>query len=384
MEMQPAAAVAFASVFVLGICFAILGSIKLRLAEKLDIDDEKAGSLISALMFSSMIMVLIIGPLQDFLGYRPIAIVGFAAAGFCLWLLAAAPSYAAALTACVLLGVGAMCVNTSGNTLAPQVMFGGDNPGAALNLNNVFFGLGAFLTPLLIGKLIKKLGYKTAVSIFGAACVVPILWAIPLSYPETEGFAFSAYIDWITHPAVLVGGIALFCYIGLESSMGGFITTYLKDAGYEEDSAGNLLSGFWVSLMIARVVAALILSRTQAIPGGAAITGLAIVAVIAIGIMVTAESKKAGAVGTILAGLSFGPIFPTIVGVTYTKAATNAGSVFGLIFAIGLLGGVAVPYLIGRYSARLTIRKSLQIALGVAVLLTIVNLCMWLAVPTAA
>jgi len=381
MEMQPAAAVAFASVFVLGICFAILGSIKLRLAEKLDIDDEKAGSLISALMFSSMIMILIIGPLQDFLGYKPIAIVGFAAAGICLWLLAAAPSYGAALGACLLLGVGAMCVNTSGNTLAPQVMFGGDNPNAALNLNNVFFGLGAFLTPLLVGKLIKKLGYKTAVSAFGAICVVPILWAIPMSYPETQGFAFADYINWITHPAVLVGGIALFCYIGLESSMGGFITTYLKDAGYEEDSAGNWLSGFWISLMIARVVAALILSQVD-VPGGAVITGLAILAIVAIGIMVTAETKKAGALGTILAGLSFGPIFPTIVGVTYGKSAAS-GSVFGLIFAIGLLGGVTVPYLIGRYSARLTIRKSLKIALGVAVLLTVINLSLWLVVPAA-
>ena len=381
MEMQPAAAVAFASVFVLGICFAILGSIKLRLAEKLDIDDEKAGSLISALMFSSMIMILIIGPMQDFLGYKPIAIVGFAAAGICLWLLAAAPSYGAALGACLLLGVGAMCVNTSGNTLAPQVMFGGDNPNAALNLNNVFFGLGAFLTPLLVGKLIKKLGYKTAVSVFGAVCVVPILWAIPISYPETQGFAFADYINWITHPAVLVGGIALFCYIGLESSMGGFITTYLKDAGYEEDSAGNWLSGFWISLMIARVVAALILSQV-AVPGGAVITGLAVLAIVAIGIMVTAETKKAGAVGTILAGLSFGPIFPTIVGVTYGKSAAS-GSVFGLIFAIGLLGGVTVPYLIGRYSARLTIRKSLKIALGVAVLLTVINLSLWLVVPAA-
>jgi len=382
MEMQPAAAVAFASVFVLGICFAILGSIKLRLAEKLDIDDEKAGSLISALMFSSMIIVLIIGPLQDLLGYKPIAIVGFAAAGVCIWLLAAAPSYAAALVACLLLGLGAMCVNTSGNTLAPQVMFGGDNANAALNLNNVFFGLGAFLTPLLVGKLIKSLGYKTAVSLFGALCVLPILWAVPVSYPETQGFAFSEYINWITHPAVLVGGLALFCYIGLESSMGGFITTYLKGAGYEEDAAGNLLSGFWVSLMIARVVAALTLSQTQAIPGGAVITGLAVLAAIAIGIMVTAESKKAGAVGTILAGLAFGPIFPTIVGVTYGKSAAS-GSIFGLIFAIGLLGGVVVPYLIGRYSARLTIRKSLKIALGVAVLLTAVNLCLWLVVPAA-
>jgi hypothetical protein len=57
--------------------------------------------------------------------------------------------------------------------------------------------------------------------------------------------------------------------------------------------------------------------------------------------------------------------------------------VFGLIFAIGLLGGVTVPYLIGRYSARLTIRKSLKIALGVAVLLTVINLSLWLVVPAA-
>jgi len=87
------ASVALMSVFGLGVIFAIIGALKLELAKVLNIDDAKVGSLISTLMFTSMIMVLITGPIVDSVGYKPVAIVGFLVAFISIFLLISAKSY---------------------------------------------------------------------------------------------------------------------------------------------------------------------------------------------------------------------------------------------------------------------------------------------------
>ena len=73
--------VAILSVFALGIVFALIGAVKLKLAERLGIDDAKVGALISTLMFTSIFMVIIIGLLVDAWGHKPFAIIGFITVG---------------------------------------------------------------------------------------------------------------------------------------------------------------------------------------------------------------------------------------------------------------------------------------------------------------
>jgi fucose permease len=380
------AVVAFASVFVLGICFSVIGSVKLKLAEVLQIDDAKVGGLISALMFCSLIAVLIIGPAMDKLGYMIIATLGFLLAGLCIWMLAGAKNYTTAFVACLLLGIGAMCVNTAGNVLGPTVLFGGENPAAASNLLNVFFGIGAFITPLIAAALLGRVGYSKTVAVIGAICFAPIILALKSSYPPAPpGFNVVRSIGLISEPGVLLGGICLLFYIGLEASMGGFITTYLKSHELSDERANTILSGFWICLMIARLIAAFVLLGVPEAQRGVAVVVLSLIAAIAIGIMIGARTPAHGIIGTLLAGLSFGPLFPTIVGVTFTKTAAIkqgiTGSVFGWIFAIGLLGGIIIPALVGRYSAKLSIRQSITILLVVAILLLVFASVLQWAVP---
>ncbi|MCK5861097.1 MAG: MFS transporter [Candidatus Hydrogenedentes bacterium] len=375
--------VAFSGVFSLGIIFSILGSVKLKLAEELKIDDAKVGTLISALMFSCLVAVLVIGPLTDMVGFKWIALTGFILGGACVLLLASARSYRTALIACLLLGIAAMCVNTVGNTLGLSTLFDGKDPARASNLLNVFFGLGAFLAPMIIATLLGTMGYKKTVSFIGLLLFVPIVFTILAKFPEPDaGFVIGDSIGLLTHPAVLIGGISLFCYIALESSMAGFLTTYLKSHELSDKKSGLILSAFWISLMMARLITAIFLTNIDA---AKIVPVLAIVACASIAIMVFASKPSLGILGTLLAGFSFGPIFPTLVGVCFAKtdaiAAGTGGSVFGLIFAIGLSGGIIVPMLIGKYAASLSIRQSLKIALVVSVALIGASSALWLAVP---
>ncbi len=380
--MSMAALVAFSGVFVLGVIFAILGSIKLKLAEILQIDDAQVGKLFSALMFSGLIASLVIGPLTDMLGYGIIAALGFALSGISLWLLAAAISYRSALIACLLLGIGAIGVNT-GNVLGPTVLFGGQDPSRASNLLNILFGLGALLTPLVMAFLLGRLGYKKTVAFLGLVLFVPVILPRFAELP-TPGAGFDAMesMRLLANPAVLLGGMGLFCSIAIQSSLAGFVTSYLKSYEFSDEKAGALLSGFWIALILSRVVAT---AAPPSIAPGIVLPIVTLLMAVSIALMIVTRSAFMAALFSLLAGFFLGPIFPTLVGESLSKTNAigmgTAGSVFGLIFAMGLCGGIVVPTMTGKHAVRHGIRKSLRISLGVSLVLVLIG-SMFYFVPT--
>ncbi|MEA2062821.1 MAG: MFS transporter, partial [Gemmatimonadota bacterium] len=355
----------------------LIGSVKLKLAEVLSIDDAKVGGLISTLMSTSIIVILAIGPLVDAWGHKPIAITGFALTGGSIFLIALARTYKQAVLACMFLGLGAMCINTVGNTLMPIVLFGGKNAPAALNLGNAFFGVGAFITPLIVGLLIRKLSFTKTISIIALFTLLPIIFALAATnFPELPpgGFKLSEAVGMLGKPIVLVAALALFCYVALEASMGGWITTYLTDVGYSPGGANGVLSGFWIAIMAARLGSVGLVTPEK---GAIFILVLAVASVVTLALMVGAENKRLAAIAVVLTGLAFGPIFPTIVGVTFSKVEPAVhGSVFAIIFAVGLLGASTIPAAIGIYSKGKTIRKSLVIAVVTAVVLSVLGYLM--------
>lgn len=376
--MSTAALTAFSGVFALGAIFAIFGSVKLKLQEKLGIDDAKASQLISAMMFSCLVFSLLVGVITPKLGFQAVGLMGFAAGALCVWLLATTPSYGGAMIAFIALGFAAMCVNTVGNVLGPQVLFGGKNVPAAQNLLNVFFGVGSFLTPLIIGNLIGKAGYKATVSLIGLLLAIPIAWTVfAVNLPSAGEFNLPAAAKLIANPAVLLGGAALFCYISLEATLGGFLTTYLADHKVDATKANNFLSLFWISLLLARLFTAFVVPDSV-FPFYVPV--LALVAAGCIMMMVTAKSAGAAVPAMLATGFVLGPVFPTLVGVTFGKTGPSA-EVFGMIFAIGLLGGIFTPRIMGGFSASGNIRKGMQVLAGMAVALIVLSALLSYAIP---
>jgi len=130
--------VALLCVFGLGMCFALLGSISVKLMPRMEIDTGRFGTLITSFFVACMVASVVVGILIDAWGHKPFAIIGFLVVAGCIFLISRAKNYNMVLAACLLLGIGAMCLNDVGNTLIPLVLFGGNNAPAALNLGNVF------------------------------------------------------------------------------------------------------------------------------------------------------------------------------------------------------------------------------------------------------
>jgi fucose permease len=320
--------VALLCVFGLGMCFSLLGSISVKLMPRLKIDQGKFGSLISAFMFTCLIASLITGVVVDKIGYKPVAIFGFIATAVCIFILARGQTYGSALLPCLLLGFGAMALNTAGNTLIPVVLFAGKNPAAASNLGNVFFGLGLFITPLVVSFLFRKTTYESAVSTLAVIALVPVVLAVVAKYPQVPaGFSISDAIALLKLPAVLLAALALFCYISLESSFCNWLPPYGKEvitkvqpgteAGAVDASSQRMLSAFAIAMMVGRLIASQVPIITQY--GSWFIAGAALLAGVVILAMMTTKSVQLAWLLAILSGFFFAPCFPTIVGVTYSE-----------------------------------------------------------------
>ena len=381
MNKMPAV-VALVAVFTLAICLIILGSISTELMTALGIDSGQFGTLVTALFLTSCLVQLVTGPIVDKIGHKPVAVIGFAAVGLSMLILAFASSFSAALVACIILGIGAMSVNTVGNTLIPVVLFGGKDPARASNFGNGFFGLGYILIPLLIVFIIRSLGlsYHTALIIIAVLCILFMVLALVTSFPvATTGFKFSMAVKLLLNPAVIIAALAMFCYTSLESS----VTTWIKKLMEElfginsnldaSARAGVVLSLFGVAMMAGRFLTSSIKNLTAI--GTKVITFSTILAIISIILMIVAKGPAMGIIGVILAGIAFAPIFPTIIGVTFSKFEPGLyGSIFGIVFATGLLGGTFVPKLIGNLSVGSTVQQSLIVALIIAAILLVISL----------
>ena len=374
--------VALMSVFSIAICFIILGTISVELMTRLGIDEGRLGTLVMAMFLTSCIVQLLIGPSVDKYGYKPVAIIGFLVTSGSLFLLAFSTSFNVAVLACVLLGVGAMSLNTVGNTLLPVVLFNGQDPARASNLGNAFFGLGYFLTPLLFLLLRETiaLSFSLSLSLIAALILLFLFFALGASFPQVAiGFKFSMAVKLLGKAAVLIAALALFCYMALEITMATWIKSLMAElftkAGnaHAVNNAGLVLSAFGVAMMIGRFLASRMKNLTP--KGGTVLQLTSLLSVAAIGVMILTQSPVLAIAAVIVTGLAFAPIFPTVAGVTFAKFTPNLyGSVFGIIFAIGLLGGTFVPKFIGNASVGHSVQGSLVIAAAMAAILFVISL----------
>lgn len=376
--------VAIMAVFTLAVCFIMIGAVSEELKARLDIDNSDIGTMVFIFSLTCMIVQLLVGPLVDRFGHKPLAIVGFVVASLSIFVLGFASSFLMAVGAAILLGIGAICCNTVGNTLLPVVLFDGKEPARASNFGNAFVGLAFVLTPLAIVTLINDLGwsYERTLSIIAGAVLLFAVFAFLSTYPRVStGFELAKAVRLLSHPLVLVAALALVCYIGLEFSMNTWIKPLMTEL-YEKTEnvnavrdAGRTLALFGLAMAIGRFLTSMVKNLSQI--GTFVIAGGALVGIGSIVMMVYTGNPKLATLAVLATGLAFAPMFPTIVGVTFSKYDAGLyGSIFGIIFSIGLLGSMILPKLIGSLSVDKTVQQSLPIAAIISGVLLVVALLM--------
>ena len=369
-----------AALLVSGLGVALLGSVKVPLARRLAIGEARVGGLVSLFGFAMIPVILAAGFLTDLLGRHLVFRGGCGLLAVSLVALAQARAYPLALAAVVLLSGGWSLLVNVGNVLTPLAFPGG--MAYATNLANVFFGLGAFLTPLAVAFLVRRTSLPWALTLLGGLALAPALLSLGVDFaaltpganpdPAAASGPAQGVGSLLGDPVLWLCGLALFFYGPLEASMGAWATTYLGERGVPEATASGLLSGFWLAFMLSRLAAAF------GLPAGRETTLILVLALACVAVMlgVVLSRRPATAMAQVVAaGAIFGPIFPTLMAVLLAHFAPAVhGRAVGLLFAIGGVGWTLIPVLIGTYARRAGVQRGFAIAVAAAVGLSLIAL----------
>jgi MFS transporter, FHS family, glucose/mannose:H+ symporter len=354
-------------ILVFGIVFAILGTVFGLPATRarLHISLAQQGTLFLLLYLGIFIASLVVGPLIDHVGNKANLSLASLIVALAMVLFAGAHSFGAASGAAVLLGLGGGSLNTCTNALVSDLY--ADQRGPMLNLLGIFFGVGALSIPLMAASIE---GHFTIPQLFVFCAVLAALcalWYATSSFPPAkanQAFSWRELLEVAKYNGVLLLAFILFLESGNEACIAGWTSTYVDVSGYSPRVATLVLAAYWAALMFSRMLAARVLSgiRKAQLVVGAAILSLGGCAV-----LLSARSLVMLSAGTALIGLSYGPIFPTTLAIAGDRYSQRAGTVFGLLFSIALIGGMTFPWAVGEISQGVGVRAGMLVpGLGAA------------------
>ncbi len=379
---------------IMGLAYALVGGLKLALAERLQLDEGRVGRLVGG--FGTMFgpTIVLCGFLTDAVGRPGVWLAGSVAVVAAILIFARTRTYRGALVAVVLLGIGwAAQVNVS-NVLM-RVAIDPDQPREALiwatNFFDFAFGFGALATPMVLGLVLRRLGYTNGLVALAMLATLPIVLGAfadmhPAAPPSETAAAAAAPAGGgtaalLSDPGFWLLGFAFLFFVPLETSVAGWATTLVQrqipaDVPPERASriASLTLSGFWLGFTGSRLVVSILgaLGVLTALVGAnneqALLVSLALVSVLLMIVLAMVRGQTATSTTILLAGVACGPVFPTMMAVVLLSVPPEAmGRAVGFFFFFASVGWTVVPMLIGAVARRTDIQKGFLVAAASAV-----------------
>lgn len=351
---------ACAGMFVFGIVMAILGAILPTLFEKFQFSKGEAGNLFLYMNLSMLVASLIFGPIVDRFGFKIFLVVCSLLVACSFLVFSFASIYSVILIGAVILGLGGGGLNGGTNTLTSDIH--PDKRSSALNLLGIFFGFGALTIPFLMGTMLDRFGLNTILWLAIFFSFIPFILFLTLTFPKpkhSQGFPLSQAKKVIKHPLLWLCGFLLFFQSGNEFTIGGWISTYLKeDLNFSFMMASFVLAGFWAAIMLGRLLSSKIV---KIVKNETLVLASALFSLIAAILIAVPSSKILAALGAVLIGFGFAAIFPTTLAVVGEIFPSFSGTAFSVIFVIALTGGMISPWLTGKIAQAYSLKYGMLI-----------------------
>jgi fucose permease len=127
-----------------------------------------------------------------------------------------------------------------------------------------------------------------------------------------------------------------------------------------DTTAAYQLAGLWGSIVLARIALSrilLFLRGESLIVASGAGTALGVV------LLMCAHGPLLAWIAVVTIGFCSAAIFPTTLGLAAARFEKYSGSVFGILIAVALLGGMTLPWLLGHLASAFTLRAALTIVI---------------------
>jgi len=333
------------AIFVYGMLSAMLGTILPDLSDRFRLSPRQNGTIAFAQAIGLIIASLGVGPLIDNEGKKLGLIIGLALIATALFALPRASGFRSILFLLFLLGVGGGIVVTGANALVSDV--GEAHRATALNMVNLFFGLGGLATPFIAANLFGRNWVRLCYTI-AALTVVSLAIEASTKMPEptrTGGFVLADAAPVLGRPLLFLLGLFLFLYVSCEVGIWNWLPRHLIAQGIPESRALNILSlGFALGLLIGRVGVSPIFIRVPAIT---VLLCASVVMAVSTFLMLRLSNPLTAAILVFLAGLSMAPVFPTTLAIVGDNFPRMAGTAIGFVITCGWIGLAVSSRIIG-------------------------------------
>jgi len=373
--------------FPTGILTTLLGPMLPILIVRWAMDDTQAGNLFLVQFLAMLVGVQLSGVLLARWGYRPAFLLGLLlmACGVAtlylgsLWL---------GLASVAALGLGLGLIIPTDNLLIAEISAGSglNSRSGAVSLLNFFWGVGAVFCSLMVA---WTAAHNLLPFFLGAVALLLIALALGmrnLPFPPAEASSASSassssssssfWRELAQSPTIWLFAAVFFLYPGAETSVGGWIGSYVSRLGSRGASLASIMPAFfWSALTVGRALGTAFLhhfSEQRILRVGYATGALGI------GLMLWAPSLTAVIAGALITGLSFATLYPITVARLSQHYGVAARSIGAVMFSLAAVGPAVVPWMVGVISHSTgSLRAGLLLPLGATVMLFVTHLFEW-------
>lgn len=248
----------------------------------------------------------------------------------------------------LLIGFAEGIIDVGSNTLI--VWLHGSKTGPYMNGLHFFFGVGAFLAPIIVAQTIALAQSTLTAYWYFAILILPTtFWLLVLPSPTRTPKC--AGLDQTPSCSGLVFLIAalLFVYAGLEGGFGGWVYTFAHELKIADAAqAAYLTSVFWIAFTIGRLIGIPLSLRFE--PARILLVDY-LGAAVGIGmIWFGSDSYPVVLVGAALFGLAIASVFPTALSLAGRNLHIT-GKVTSYFFIGSSAGSMTLPWLMGQFFA---------------------------------
>lgn len=333
----------FFSYFLFGFVDNLRGLTLPFLLDEIGFSNQAGGAIVLGEYLGFVLATLAAGVVIDLWGRKTV----MATAGICLfmgvWGYATSAVFARFAVSFALVGVGCGAIELGGSNIVAHLY--GDRRGRMLNLLTCMHGVGSLLAPLFAGAVLRLDGtwreaYLWALAPIGMYILYFLLMPTPeTGYHEKEGLRLSEIgcvaldgpMPWLY--------VFLFAYVAAEIGMSTWLGAYLN-RHFGVDDVSLPMAAYFGCFLVGRLLGSVLVDRVGYVR---IMTASVVGALGCIAMGVLAPWPWGGVLP--LVGLFYAVIFPTATALATRSGAS--GTVLGLLFCCGGVGGMLGPWLIG-------------------------------------
>jgi fucose permease len=361
----------YAAFLSFGLVIAALGPALSGLAAHTQTDLSQISMLFTARSLGFLLGAWLGGRIFDRLAGHPVLVSLLLVMGLATALTPVQPRLWLLILLMLILGISVGIMEVGSNTLL--VLIHRHNLDPWMNGLHFFFGVGAFLSPIIMTQVLAATGDITwGFWILALLALLPAGWLVRLPGPANKDSATNGQGGRLNYRLVIPLALLFLLYVGAEAGLGGWIYTFTTTLHPgAETTAGYLTAAFWGSLTIGRLLAIPLSTRLRPrLMLGLDFTGC----LFSISpLLLWPASLAAVWVSTVGAGLFMASIFPTLL--TFAERRMQiSGRASSYFFVASGLGGMTIPWFIGQVfetlgpaSTMVTISLDLLLALVIFV-----------------